>query len=130
MGLPSGPQFFFSQALDIEQRTRYASGSELVCSYNWRTGHDVRVYIPGFAAIWQDLPLPITLAKDKGAYFVDQNAERVPEFPFEPLFRATATMNQSFRFDDVDPLVNRNSLRKLLDFCAGRHKTVLASTFT
>ncbi|KDN60491.1 hypothetical protein CSUB01_11571 [Colletotrichum sublineola] len=76
----------------------------------------------GFAAIWQDVPLPFTLPKDKGAYFVDQNAERVPEFPFEPLFRATATMNQSFRFDDVDVLVNRNSLRKLLDFCAGRRQ--------
>ncbi|KAK2005714.1 hypothetical protein LZ32DRAFT_611852 [Colletotrichum eremochloae] len=62
------------------------------------------------------------LPKDKRAYFVDQNAQRIPEFPFEPLFRATATMNQSFRFDNIDVLVNRNSLRKLLDFCAGRRQ--------
>lgn len=31
-------------------------------------------------------------------------------------------MNPSFRFDDVDVLANRNSLRKLLDFCAGRRQ--------
>lgn len=29
-------------------------------------------------------------------------------------------MNPGFRFDNVDVVVNRNSLRKLLDFCSGR----------
>ncbi|KAK1451093.1 hypothetical protein CCUS01_11272 [Colletotrichum cuscutae] len=29
-------------------------------------------------------------------------------------------MNLSFRFDDIDVLVNRNSLRKLFDFSTGR----------
>jgi len=51
---------------------------------------------------------------------VDQNSARVPRYPFEPLFSATATMNPSFRFDTVDVVTNRNSLRKLLDFCTGR----------
>ncbi|KAK2054167.1 hypothetical protein LY76DRAFT_523053, partial [Colletotrichum caudatum] len=50
------------------------------------------------------------------------DVSRVPEYPFAPLFRATASMNPSFRFDDVDILVNRNSLRKLLDFSAGRRQ--------
>ncbi|KAF6837178.1 hypothetical protein CPLU01_03290 [Colletotrichum plurivorum] len=98
------------------------SGSELVCSYNWKNCDGAEIHIPGHAPIWQDIPLPITLQKDEGTYFIDQNASRVPEFPFEPLFRATASMNPSFRFEDVDVLVNRNSLRKLLDFSARRHQ--------
>ncbi|KAK8096101.1 hypothetical protein PG999_014123 [Apiospora kogelbergensis] len=99
-----------------------ASGSELVCSYNWRNGQDTKLHIPGFAAIWQEIPLPVTLREDKGVYFVDQNGARVPKFPFEPLFRATSSMDPTFRFDDVDVLSNRNSLRKLLEFSAGRRQ--------
>lgn len=64
--------------------------------------------------------MPVALPKDQGIYFVDQNAALAPKFPFEPLFRATASMSPSFRFDDIDVLANRNSLRKLLDFSAGR----------
>lgn len=41
-------------------------------------------------------------------------------FPFEPLFRATSMMRPEFRFDNVDVVVNRNSLRKLMDLCHGR----------
>ena len=35
-------------------------------------------------------------------------------------FQAVEIIRPSFRFDDVDAVVNRNSLRKLLDFCHGR----------
>lgn len=64
----------------------------------------------------------MSLPADKGTYFKDQNAARIPKFPFEPLFRATVSMNPSFRFDGVDVLANRNSFRKLLDFAAGRRQ--------
>ncbi len=65
------------------------------------------------------MPFPVTLPEDRGTYFIDQNASRLPRYPFQPLFRATASMTPEFRFDDVDIVVNRNSLRKLLDFCNG-----------
>ncbi|KAK2755638.1 hypothetical protein CKAH01_17307 [Colletotrichum kahawae] len=97
-------------------------GHELVCSYNWAVGPDENIHIPGFAAVFQNVDLPVAVPKDRGTFFVDQNAARVPEFPFAPLFRATASMNPTFRFDDVDILVNRNSLRKLLDVSAGRRQ--------
>ncbi|KAJ9148652.1 Geranylgeranyl pyrophosphate synthetase [Pleurostoma richardsiae] len=96
------------------------SACDLVSSYNWQDTAEPRIRIPGRAPMWQDVPLPITLSKDSGRSFKDQNAARVPNFPFEPLFRAAALMNPSFRFDDVDIVVNRNSLRKLLDFSEGR----------
>lgn len=64
--------------------------------------------------------MPLTLPRDKGTYFIDQNGARIPQYPFGPLFQATAVTNPEFRFDDVDVVVNRNSLRKLLNLCAGR----------
>ncbi|KAL0929522.1 uncharacterized protein CTRU02_215421 [Colletotrichum truncatum] len=97
-----------------------APGYELVCSYNWRVSQDARIHIPGFAAVFQNVTLPVAVPADRGTYFIDQNAARVPEYPFAPLLRATASMNPSFRFENIDILVNRNSLRKLLDFSAGR----------
>lgn len=38
------------------------------------------------------------------------------------MFRATVSMNPAFRFNSIDVLSNRNSLRKLLDFSAGRRQ--------
>lgn len=75
----------------------------------------------GFAAVFHDITLPIELPKDKRVSSEDA-APHIPDFPFKPLFRATADMNPSFRFDDVDVLVSRNSLRKLLQFSAGKQK--------
>lgn len=43
-----------------------------------------------------------------------------PEYPFEIVFRAAEEMNPQLSFNDVDVVINRNSLRKLLDFCGGQ----------
>ena len=69
---------------------------------------------------WKDINLPISLPKDSGIHFIDQNASRIPKYPFEVAFQAVEIIRPNFRFDDVDAVVNRNSLRKLLDFCHGR----------
>ncbi|KAG7043058.1 geranylgeranyl pyrophosphate synthetase [Colletotrichum scovillei] len=98
-----------------------ATGCELVCSYNWKASQDLKIHVPGFAAVLQQVSLPITVPEDQATRSMNDSTARIPECSFEPLFRATASMNPSFRFDKVDILVNRNSLRKLLDFCqAGR----------
>src|SRR4051794_20911785 len=76
----------------------------------------------GGARIWKPIELPRSLQRDSGVQFVDQNTARIPKYPFEVAFRATELMRPGFRFDDVDVVVNRNSLRKLLDFCHGRAK--------
>jgi hypothetical protein len=44
----------------------------------------------------------------------------MPRYPFEVVFRALDSMGTKCTFDNIDTLVNRNSLRKLFDFCAGR----------
>lgn len=50
-------------------------------------------------------------------YIRDLNAARSPEYTFRPVFDAVEVMNPDFLFDEVDVIVNRNSLRKLLNFC-------------
>jgi hypothetical protein len=99
-------------------------GFELLCTYNWiipskfKTG--LEIYVPGGPPEWSPPVLPIKLEADKGHQYVDQNAYHVPRYPFEPIFWALDTMNSSVRFDDVDLVCNRNSLRKLLDLASGR----------
>ncbi|KAK2594615.1 hypothetical protein QQS21_007652 [Conoideocrella luteorostrata] len=95
---------------------------ELICTYNWQECDGTKIYIPGHAPYWHDNILPFAVQEDKGSYFVDQDAARIPKHPFEPVFRASAVLNPNFRFHNVDVVVNRNSLRKLLDFCGGHVK--------
>ncbi|KAI4927284.1 hypothetical protein J4E85_005794 [Alternaria conjuncta] len=95
-----------------------ARGFETLCSYNWQ--YDGSIHVPGAPPRWNPPPLPTTLAQDSGRHFVDQNASRVPKYPFEPAFAALAVMGPDVVLDQVDIIANRNSLRKLLDFSAGR----------
>lgn len=64
----------------------------------------------------------MALPQDRGLTFRDQNAARMPSSPFQPLFEATSAMNPSFHFDQVDVVVDRSSLSRLLDFSAGRKR--------
>jgi hypothetical protein len=101
-----------------------SAGFELVCTYNWITPSKIKagpeIYVPGSPPKWSPPALPTKLPADKGHQYVDQNAYRIPQYPFEPIFWALDVMNPSVRFDDVDVVCNRNSLRKLLDLASGR----------
>ncbi|KAH7329082.1 Rad17 cell cycle checkpoint protein-domain-containing protein [Stachybotrys elegans] len=101
-----------------------SGGYDVLCAYNWLHRKQPTIYVPGFfkgeAPHYAPKDLPFTVEKDSGMHFIDQNASRVPRYPFEVVFRAIEAMDPARRFDDVDLLVNRNSLRKLLDFCSGR----------
>ncbi|KAH8752665.1 hypothetical protein F5882DRAFT_368496 [Hyaloscypha sp. PMI_1271] len=99
-----------------------STGYELICSYNWANHKAPTTYVPGGAAVWKDMSLPISVPKDSGMHFIDQNASRIPTYPFEVVFQAIEVMRPSLRFDTVDVLINRNSMRKLLDFCHGRNQ--------
>ncbi|KAK2597170.1 hypothetical protein N8I77_013033 [Diaporthe amygdali] len=92
----------------------------LICSYNWVNKTQPAVYVPGGAPIFEEISLPATVKPDSGRQFVDQNAARIPDYPFEVVFQAAEMMNPTVRFDDIDVLTNRNSLRKFFEFCKGR----------
>lgn len=95
-------------------------GFELLCTYNWVSSKAPTVYVPGAPPVWTPVKLPTTLVKDSRINFIDQDAFHAPTYPFEPLFEAVSLMNPSVRFNDVDLVANRNSLRKLLNFAMGR----------
>nr|POE56434.1 hypothetical protein CFP56_33406 [Quercus suber] len=92
----------------------------LICSYNWADRKIPTIFVPGGAPLWASQALPKTIPHDSGKHFIDQNGSRMPEYPFEAMFRAVDTMRPEYRFDQIDVIVNRNSLRKLLDHCHGR----------
>lgn len=62
----------------------------------------------------------MTVKPDSGRHFIDQNANKIPDYPFEVVFQAAELMNPAVRFDEIDVLTNRNSLRKFFTFCKGR----------
>lgn len=55
-------------------------------------------------------------------HYRDANIARMPSCPFEPMFQSMSVLNPGFRFDDIDLIVNRNSLRHLLRFTGGSVK--------
>ncbi|KAK3693158.1 geranylgeranyl pyrophosphate synthetase [Podospora appendiculata] len=93
---------------------------ELICSYNWQGSGGFRA--PGHAPIWKTLTLPITISNDRTTQTRSGKKPiwTKPEDRFYQVFQATAQMRPDFRFNDVDVITTRNSLRKFLDFCRGR----------
>ncbi|RYP23177.1 hypothetical protein DL765_001262 [Monosporascus sp. GIB2] len=110
--------------LAIDAEVSSAGGFELLCTYNWiekaKNKRGPAIYVPGGPPKWKPPTLPITLPQDTGMQYADQNAFRTPKYPFEPVFWALDLMNPDMRFNDVDLVCNRNSLRKLLDIATGR----------
>ncbi|KFA81288.1 hypothetical protein S40288_04848 [Stachybotrys chartarum IBT 40288] len=92
-----------------------SDGYEVLCSYNWTHQKQPTIYVPG-------IQFPLTLSQDSGNQSTDKNARRAPKYHYESVFRAIEIMKPTYLFDDVDVLINRNSLRKLLDLCAGRRQ--------
>ncbi|KAJ4327201.1 hypothetical protein N0V84_002331 [Fusarium piperis] len=95
-------------------------GYELLCSYNWIIKPQPTIYVPGEPPRLVPRSLPMRVSPDSGFHYIDQNSFRVPKYPFEVVFQAMNVMNPTFKFNDVDVLTNRNSLRHLLDFCRGK----------
>lgn len=79
--------------------------------------------LAGEALTWTERNLPTCIPADSGMHFIDQNSSKNPKHPFEVVFKAIGLMKPEYRFDSIDTLVNRNSLRRLLDFCAGREQS-------
>ncbi|KAL2282567.1 hypothetical protein FJTKL_10636 [Diaporthe vaccinii] len=121
-----------------------ASGFELLCSYSWRAEPKKKhkkqpkteaqtdpgrrsarpqIYVPGEApvAIPHELPFVVT-SRSKTVHHRDANVARMPLYPFEPMFQSLSVLNPGFRFDDVDLIINRNSLSHLLRFVNGSVK--------
>ncbi|PVI00870.1 hypothetical protein DM02DRAFT_654999 [Periconia macrospinosa] len=94
------------------------AGYELLCSYNWQDDEEqASIIVPGGPPKWTPPPLPTQVRSDKGGFhYMDQNEYRAPGWTFEPVFQALSYMQPQMRLNNVDVIVNGNSLRRLLDF--------------
>lgn len=69
------------------------------------------------------LKLPLVVGKrSRMKHYRDANIARMPSCPFEPMFQSMSVLNPGFRFNNIDLIVNRNSLRHLLRFTGGSVK--------
>jgi hypothetical protein len=109
---------FDVQDTDIPVTT--TTGYEFLCSYCWKKSAHPTIYVPGTPARWTPPSLPVQLKQDSGYHFVDQHSYRVPKFQFEPIFQSLAIMNPTKQFDDIDIVVNRNTIQKLFAFASSK----------
>jgi phage anti-repressor protein len=91
-------------------------GYEFLCSYSWKQTVRNTIYVPGTPLKWTPPALPKQLAPDTGFHWCDQHGHRVPRHQFEPVFQALVVMNPTVRFNNIDIVVNRNTLQKLFNF--------------
>ncbi|KAF2788269.1 geranylgeranyl pyrophosphate synthetase [Melanomma pulvis-pyrius CBS 109.77] len=92
------------------------TNTQHLCSYNWKKRSVPTIVVPGIPPLWVPFKGSRQLKKDSGLVFIDQNADRHPSCPLEPLFRALYLTNPNFDIDSVDVVTDRNNLRKLLGF--------------
>lgn len=81
----------------------------------------------GCPPIWVEKPTPLTVPRDSGKDFIDQNGHRMKRrFTLFPLIRAVQTINvrnkatPKFDWSSVDFVVDRNALRKLTAWANGK----------
>ncbi|KAI5782088.1 hypothetical protein DFH27DRAFT_488138 [Peziza echinospora] len=118
--IPRGKVLGAWDPVELEQvdNTVTKENFEFVTSYNWlpRPDDEPTIVAPGSPALWTPTKLPLLLQLDTGNYFIDQNGHRFPSAPLEPLIRALLTTHPNYDFNELDMIIDRNSLRKLLRF--------------
>ena len=98
------------------------SNFSVVASYNWLDEPQPTVLVPGIPPIWSppsDVPV---LEPDTGARYIDQNKDRMPNSPFEPLICAIQAHRPDFDFSAVDVITDRRSIRQLYGYINGEKK--------
>lgn len=98
------------------------SNFSVVASYNWLDEPQPTILVPGLPPIWSppsDVP---SLKPDTGTRYVDQNKDRMPNSPLEPLVYAIQAHRPDFDFSAVDIVTDRRSIRQLYGFISGDKK--------
>lgn len=91
----------------------------VIASYNWLNEKQPTILVPGMPAIWSPPSEVPALKPDSGTRYVDQNADRMPFSPLEPLLRAVETHRPGFDLSELDIVCDRRSLRLLHGFMVG-----------
>lgn len=95
------------------------SNFAVIASYNWFDKPRPTILVPGMPAIWSPPSETPALKPDSGTRYVDQNADRMPNSPLEPLLRAVQTHRPDFDLSELDIVGDRRCLRLLHNFMVG-----------
>lgn len=77
---------------------------------------------PGIPPVWNPPNAVSPLQPDSGPQYVDQNADRTPGSPLQPMIRAVQTMQPGFNFTAVNIITDRHPIRKLFEFVVAETK--------
>ncbi|TKA75553.1 hypothetical protein B0A49_03587 [Cryomyces minteri] len=114
--------FSFDPTFDLATAAEYKDCSvkiehcEHVASYNWLSGADSTILVPGKPPAWTPLETPRQLTPDSGNYFKDPNAARFPTYPTSPAVRAIFTEQPHFPTQAVDIFACGRTMGNLLAF--------------
>ena len=101
------------------------SNFSVVASYNWLDKLQPTVLVPGIPPIWSPPSGVPSLRPDTGTRYVDQNKDRMPTSPLEPLICAIQAHRPDFDFSALDLITDRRSIRQLYGFVNGDRKGFL-----
>lgn len=110
-----------AESIATDQSHVGISGAEQVASYNWIENPKPTILVPGIPPVWSVPEIIPHLTPDIGGRirYIDQNADRNPWSPLEPLFRAVRATNPGYDFKSLDIVTDRRPIRHLLDFADG-----------
>ncbi|KAF7858967.1 hypothetical protein EAF04_009008 [Stromatinia cepivora] len=98
------------------------TGFKYVASYNISNGKSIAIMVPGSPPKWSPPALPITLQPDIGSKLTDKEAYQT-HVSMTPLFAALSVSiapTDIHTLPSMDLIIDRNVLRKLLDFVGGK----------
>ncbi|KAI5778555.1 hypothetical protein EDC01DRAFT_673656 [Geopyxis carbonaria] len=91
-----------------------------LASYSWLDDSTPTILYPGSPAVFaQSLPPATTLPPDRGSFYVDQNAARLPEAPLTPLLVAVSMIPDAEAIPTPHIITDRINLLRLLRFVQG-----------
>ncbi|KAJ5150851.1 uncharacterized protein N7482_010103 [Penicillium canariense] len=96
------------------------TNSHYLTSYNWLSGANREIIVPGEPPAWTPLSDPPQLREDSGQYYRDPNAARFPTYPLEPAIQAILTEKPEFPLSSVDIIGCGSTLGNLLRFARGQ----------
>ncbi|KAL8644649.1 MAG: hypothetical protein Q9226_007663, partial [Calogaya cf. arnoldii] len=134
-------------AANEESKYPTITGFKPVASYNWLDVPNPTILVPGelphlhlpdpspdievsatntwhsnqgYPPIWSPPTHPPTITPDDSSFrYVDQNADRYPKCPINPLFSSVQHVQPDYPFSTIDIVSDRSPLHKLYAFAAG-----------
>ncbi|KAG6149859.1 hypothetical protein E4U47_005094 [Claviceps purpurea] len=94
----------------------YITDVKDVSSYSWVDTSVPTIAVPGSPPLWSPPDINVPLPKDRGLYYIAENAARLPASPMAPIFRAIFATDPTFDVQPIDVITDRHNIRKLLAY--------------